>query len=199
MPKNWYLRTVVLEKTLESLLGSKEIKQVNNKGDQSWIFTGRTDAKAEAPVLWPPDMKSQHTGKDLDAGKDWGQEKRGGSKNEMAGWHHWWNEHEVGQTPGNGEGKGGLACCSPCGHKESGITTTTPGLALNSKTKYKAFNFNESQPCYGEGICITQWTYESYHAGPPKTDGSQWRVLTKHGPLEEGMANHSSILAMRIP
>ena len=71
--------------------------------------------------------------------------------------------------------------------------------ALNSKTKCKTFNFNESQPCHGEGICITQWSYESYHAGPPKTDGSQWRVLTKHGPLEKGMANHSSILAMRTP
>ena len=88
-----------LEKTLESLLDSKEIKQVNPKGKQPWIFTGRTDA--EAPILWPPDVKSQLTGKDPDAGKDWGQEEKGTTEDEMVGWHHQLNRHEFEQSPGD--------------------------------------------------------------------------------------------------
>ena len=88
-----------LEKTLESLLDSKEIKQVNPKGKQPWIFTGRTDA--EAPILWPPDVKSQLTGKDPDAGKDWGQEEKGTTEDEMVGWHHQLNGHEFEQSPGD--------------------------------------------------------------------------------------------------
>ena len=87
-PKNWCLRTMVLEKTLESPLDSK-IKPVNPKGNQSWIVTGRTNAEAEAPILWPLDVKSRLTGKDPDAGKDWRQEEKGTTEDEMAGWHHW--------------------------------------------------------------------------------------------------------------
>ena len=89
---------------------------------QSWIFTGNTDSEAEAPALWPPDTKSQLIGKDLDAGKDWGQEENGVTEDEMVGWHHWLNGHEFEQTPGDGEGQGILECCSLWGHKESDTT-----------------------------------------------------------------------------
>ena len=117
-PNNWCFKTVVLMKTLESPLDNKEIKAVNPKGNQPWIFTGRTDAEAEAPILWPPDVKSWLIGKDPDAGKDWGQEENRVTENEMVGWHHQFNEHELEQTLGDSEGQGGLACCSPWGHKD---------------------------------------------------------------------------------
>ena len=105
--KNRCFWTVVLEKTLENPLDCKEIKPVNPKGDQSWIFTGRTDAEAETPILWPPDVKSQLIRNDYDAGKDWRQEEKG-MTNEMVGWHHWLNGHEFEQAPGDGEGKPGV-------------------------------------------------------------------------------------------
>ena len=88
VPKNWCFWTVVLEKTIESPLDCKEIQPVHSKGDQSWVFFGRNDAKAETPVLWPPHAKSWLTGKDSDAGRDWGQEEKGTTEDEMAGWHH---------------------------------------------------------------------------------------------------------------
>ena len=93
-PKNWCFQIVILEKTLESPLGCKEIKPVNPKGNQSWIFIWRTDAEAETPVLWPPDAMSWLTGKDPDAGKDWGRKEKGTTEEEMVGWHHWLNGHE---------------------------------------------------------------------------------------------------------
>ena len=92
-PKNWCFRTVVLEKTLESSLDCKEVQPVHPKGDQSWILIGRTAAEAEALILWPPYVKNQLIGKDPDAGKDWGQEEKGTTEDEMAGWHHWLNGH----------------------------------------------------------------------------------------------------------
>ena len=110
----------VLEKTLESPSNSKEIKPANPKGNQSWTFIGRTDA--EAPILWPPDVKSQLIGKDPDAGKDWGQKEKEVTEDEMVGWHHWLNGHEFGQTPGDGDGQGSLSCCHSWGHKESDTT-----------------------------------------------------------------------------
>ena len=97
VPKNWCFWTVVLEKTLESPLDCKEIQPVNPKGNQSWIFIGRTDA--EALILWPPDVKSWLIRKDPDAGKDWRQEEKGTTEDEMVGWHHWLNGHECKQTP----------------------------------------------------------------------------------------------------
>ena len=121
-PKNWCFWTVVLEKTPESPLDCKEIKLVNPQGNQSWIFIGRTDAEAEAPILWPPDAKNWLTGKDPDAGKDWRQEETGMTKDEMVGWHHRLNGHKFKQAPGNGEGQGSLVCCSPWGLKESDTT-----------------------------------------------------------------------------
>ena len=119
--KNWWFWTVVLEKTLESPLDCKEIQPVNRKGNQSWIFIGRTDAEAEAPVLWPPDVKNRLIGKDLDAGKDWRQEKEM-TEDEVVGWHHWLDGHEFAQAPEVGDGQGSLSCCSPWGHKESAPT-----------------------------------------------------------------------------
>ena len=103
----------MLEKTFGSPLDSKEIKPVNPKENQPWIFIGRTDAKAEALVLWPPDSKSQLFGKDSDAGKDWGQEEKGTAEDGMVEWHHRLNGDEFEQTLGHSEGQGGLACCSP--------------------------------------------------------------------------------------
>ena len=100
---------------LKSSLDSKELKPVNLKGDQLWIFTGRIDASAEVPVFWSPDANRWLIGKVPGAGKDWGQKKRA-SEYEMAGWHHQCTEHELGQTPGDGEGQGVLMCCSPRGH-----------------------------------------------------------------------------------
>ena len=119
-PKNWYFWTVVLEETLESPLNCKEIKPVNPQGNRSWIFIGRTDA--ETPTLWPPDSKNQLIRKNFDAGKEWRQEEKGMAEDEMVRWHHRLDGHGFGQTPGNGEGQGSLACCSPWGCKESDMT-----------------------------------------------------------------------------
>ena len=121
-PKNWCFWTVVLEKTLESPLNSKEIQPIHSKGDQSWVFFGRNDAQAEPPVLWPPHAKSWLIGKDSDAGRDWGQEKKGMTESEMAGWHHRFDGQEFGWTLGVGDGQGGLACCNSWGRKESDTT-----------------------------------------------------------------------------
>ena len=120
--RNWCFWTVVLEKTLESPLDCKEIKPVNLKWNQSWIFTGKFDAKAEAPILWPPDAKNWLIGKDPDAGKDWKQEEKGMTEDEMVGWHHWLDGHEFEEAPRAGNGQGGLASCSPWGLKESDMT-----------------------------------------------------------------------------
>ena len=120
--KNWCFWTVVLEKTLESPLDCKKIQPVSPKGNQSWIFMGRTDAKAETPILWPPDAKNWLTWKDPDAGKDWRQEEKGMTEDEMVGWHHQLDGHELEQAPGVGDGQGSLACCSPWGCKELDMT-----------------------------------------------------------------------------
>ena len=120
--KNWCFWTVVLEKTLESPLDCKEIQPVHYKGDhQSWVFFGRTDAKAETPILWPPHVKSWLIGKDSNSGRDWGQEK-GTTEDEMAGWHHRFDGLEFEWPPGVGDGQGGLACCDSWSHKESDTT-----------------------------------------------------------------------------
>ena len=124
MPKNWWFWIVVLEKTLERPLDYKEIKPVNPKGNQPWIFIGRADAEAEAeaPILWPSDMTSRLTGKDADTGKDWRQEEKGTTEVKMAGWYHQLNGHEFEQTLGDSEGQGSLACFSPWVCKELGMT-----------------------------------------------------------------------------
>ena len=120
--KNWCFWTVVLEKTLENPLDRKEIQPVHPKVDQSSMFIGRTDAKTETPVLWPPHAKRWLIGKDPDAGRDWGQEEKGTTEDETAWWHHRVNGYGFGLTPGVGDGQGGLACCDSWGHKESDTT-----------------------------------------------------------------------------
>ena len=119
--QQWFIH-FVLEKTLESPLDCKEIQPVHPKGDQPWVSIERTDAKAETPILWPPHAKSWLIGKDPDAGRDWGQEEKGMTEDEMAGWHHWLDGHEFEWSPGVGDGQGGLACCDSWGHKESDTT-----------------------------------------------------------------------------
>ena len=131
VPKNWCFWTVVLEKTLENPLDCKEIKPINPKGNQSWIFTGRTDAEAEAPIIWPPDEKSQLIRKDSDAGKDWRQEEKGTTEDETVGWYHRLNGYEFEQAPEIRDGQGGLACCSPWGRKESDVTEWLKWSELN--------------------------------------------------------------------
>ena len=122
VPKNWCFWTVVLEKTLEIPLDCKETQPVHPKGDQSWVYIGRTDVEAETPVLWLSDVKSWLIWKDPNAGKDWRQEEKGTTEDEMARWHHWLDAHEFGWTPGVGDGQGGLACCSPGGRRELDMT-----------------------------------------------------------------------------
>ena len=122
VPKNWCFWTVVLEKTLESLWDSKEIQPVHPNGNQSWIFIGRTDVEAETLILWPSDAKSWLIWENPDAGRDWGQEEKGTTEDEMAGWHHRLNGREFEWTPGVGDGQGGLGCCSPWDSSQSDTT-----------------------------------------------------------------------------
>ena len=116
----WYFWPVVLDKTLER--DCKGIKPVNPKENQSWMFIGRADAEAETPIVWPADMKNWLIGKDPDAGKDWRQEEKGMTEDEMVGWHHQHYGHEFEQALGVADGQGSLACCSPWGHKESELS-----------------------------------------------------------------------------
>ena len=167
--KNWCFWTVVLEKTLESPLDCKEIQPVHPKGDQSWIFIGRTDAEAETPILWPPDGKSWLIWKDPDVGRDWGQEEKGMTEDEMAGWHHWLDGRESEWTPGVGDGQGGLACCGPWGHKELDTTERlnnppvskgNPGMRPSSSQSYRGLD--------GWMASLTRWTWVWV------TSGSWW-------------------------
>ena len=123
---------------LLSPLDCKEIQSVHRKGDQAWVFTGRTDAKAETPILWPPHTQSWLIGKDPDAGRDWGQEEKGMTEDEMARWHHWLDGREFEWTPGVGDGQGGLACCDSWGRKES---DTTERLNWTEVIRYRVFCF----------------------------------------------------------
>jgi len=148
--EGWVLKdcfwTVVLEKTLECPWDCKEIKPVNSKGIQSWIFVGRTDAEAEPPILWPPDGKSRLIRKDPDAGKDWKQGEKGMTKDKMVGWHHQLNGHEFDRALGDGKGQGSLGCCSPWGHKESDMTewlnSNNQDTIHNYLAKYSPYPFS---------------------------------------------------------
>ena len=120
--KNWCFWTVALEKTLQSPLDCKEIKPISPKGNQSWTFTGRTDAKAETPILCPPNAKNWLIWKDPNAGKDWRQEEKRMTEDEMVGWHQRLAGHESEQALGVGDEQGSLVCCSPRGCKESNMT-----------------------------------------------------------------------------
>ena len=145
MLKNWCFWTVVLEKTLESPLDCKEIQPVHPKGNQSWIFIGRTDAEAEAPILWPPDAKNWLTGKDPDAGRHWRQEEKGTIEDEMVGWHHQLNGHEFEQAAGVGDEQGSLACCSPWGLKELDTTERWNWTEYHDTKKKKSTEYNSYQ------------------------------------------------------
>ena len=129
--ESWCFWTVVLEKTLESPLDCKVIQPVHSEGDQPWDFFGSNDAKAETPVLWPPHGKSWLIGKDSDAGRDWGQEEKGKTEDEMTGWHHRLDGHEFEWTPGVGDGQGGLACCDSWCCKELDTTEWLNWTELN--------------------------------------------------------------------
>ena len=150
--KNWCFWIVVLEKTLESPLDSKEIKPVNPKGDQSWIFIGRTDA--EVPVLWPPDAKRQPFGKDPDARKDWGPEEKWVTEDEMVGWLHWLNGHKFEQTPGDSEGLGSLACCSPWSQRvrHDLATAQQPAAPTTNSPKIPNHQIERQRPWRWEGL-----------------------------------------------
>ena len=151
MPKNWCFWTVVLEKTLESPLDCKEIQPVHPK-NQSWIFIGRTDAEAETPILWPPDVKSWLIWKDPNAGKDWRWEEKGTIEDEMPGWHHWLYGHEFEWTLGVGDGQGHLLCCSPWRCKKSDTTERLNWTELNWSLRLVVCvcdtKFSECSLCY---------------------------------------------------
>ena len=155
-PKNWGFCTVALEKTLENPLDCKEIQPVHPKGDQSWVFIGRTDAEVEILILWSPDVKSWLIWKDPDPGRDWGQEEKGITEDEMAGWHHWLYGHGFWWTPGVDNGQGGLACCGSWGRKESDSTEWLKWTELNILKGNKCFwygNFSRRK-CRRESYLI---------------------------------------------
>ena len=184
--KNWCFWTVVLEKTLESPLDCKEIQPVHPKGNQSWIFIGRTDAEAEMPILWPPDAKSWLIWKDPDAGKDWSWEKKGTTEDEMVRWHHRINVHEFEQTLGVGDGQGGLACCSPQGLKESDTTKR-----MNWTEKYRCHFSRKSfptSPVFLEGFLAVSLALPSFslsfsHTGLYSAPAFPVKLLSASGPL----------------
>jgi len=166
----------VLEKTLESPLDCKEIQLVHSEGDQPWDFFGRTDVKAEIPTLWPLDVKSWLIWKDSDAGRDWGQEEKGTTEDEMVGWHHRLDEHGFGWTPGVGDGQGGLACCGSWGPKEWDTTERlkrtelTTFILQKGQHHYCLLSFGKtvfklSSESYSE-ICIVFWCLIHHLSSP---------------------------------
>ena len=148
----------MLEKTLEIPLDCKEIQSVHSKGDQSWVFFGRTDAETETPIFWPPHVKSWLIEKDSDAGRDWRQEEKGMTEDEMAGWHHWLDGHEFGWTPGVGDGQGGLACCNSWGCKESDMAEWLNWTEL-TLLRYSEFRQNSRifKKTYSFNIFVESW------------------------------------------
>jgi len=154
-PKNGWFWTVVLEKALESPLDCKEIQLVHPKEDQSWVFIGRTDVEVETLIFWLPDVKSWLIWKDPDARKDWGQEEKGTTEDEMVGWHHWLNGHGFGWTPGVGDGQGDLVCCGSWGCKELDTTERLNWTELNFHFHQEALWFFTF--CHKGGfICISE-------------------------------------------
>ena len=171
-PKNWCFLTVVLEKTPESPLDCKEIQPVHSEGDQPWDSFGRNDAKAETPVLCPPHAKSWLIGKHSDAGREWGQEEKGMTEDEMAGWHHrldgpYGKSKRVEWTAGVGDGQGGLVCCHSLSHKESDMTewlNWTEGLFLGFLFYY--IDLHVSMPVYYHSFTVSfeirKWFHPLY-------------------------------------
>ena len=136
---------------LENPLNNKEIKPVNPKGNQPWLFIGRADAEIEAPILLPPDAKGWIIGKDLNAGKHWSQEEKGKARDQMLGWHHWPNGHKFEKTPEEGEGQGSLVCCSSWDHKGS-------GTQMKNKRNWKNYSFDHKDTCWRTDVSAFQCT-----------------------------------------
>ena len=155
-----------------------KINSVHPKGNQSWIFIGRTDAEAETPILWPPDEKNWLIVKDPDSGKDWRWEEKGMTEDEMVGWHHQFDGHEFEQAPGVGDGQGSLACCSPWGHNESDMTEWLNWTDIRWQMLTKLIVMIILQ--YIQILSDFTFTFH-FHA------------------LEKDMATHSGLLARRIP
>ena len=162
--------TVVLEKTLESPLDCKEIQPVHSE-DQPWVFIGRNDAKAETPILWPPHAKSWLIGKDSDAGRDWGQEEKGMTEDEMADWHHRLDGREFEWTPGDGDGQGGLVCCDSWGRKES---DTTEWLNWTELRRGKWAGDNRTEPCRIPTFQVWKLKRKKKHVRKIKESGVSW-------------------------
>ena len=137
-------------------LGLRGNQLVHPKGDQSWVFLGRTDAEAETPILWPPHAMSWLIGKDLDNGRDWGQEEKGTTEDEIAGWHQQLDGHEFGWTPGVSEGQGSLACCDSWGHKESDTTEQLNWLIHRRVKKYMYVLFCRKVHIISSHLCEDQ-------------------------------------------
>ena len=155
----------MLEKTFESPLDCKEIQPVHSKGDQSWVFFGRNDAKAETPVIWPPHAKSWLIGKDSDAGRDWGQEEKGKTEDEIAGWHHCLDACEFEWTPGVCDGQGGLACWNSWGRKESDMTerlnwTEYITVLIWSPLRFSMKYIVEQKHCVQKWSLVCLWNYQ---------------------------------------
>ena len=129
-----------LKKTLESPLDCKEIQSIHPKGNQYWMFIGRIDAEAETPIVWPPDVKNWLIGKDLEAGKDWRQEEKGMTEDEMVGWYHWLDGHECEQAPRAGDGQGSLVCYSPWGHRIRHDWVTELNWTLQTAASYPRYH-----------------------------------------------------------
>ena len=172
----------------------KEIQPVHSKGDQSWVFFGRTGAKAEIPILWPPHVKSWLIGKDSDAGRDWGQEEKGTTEDEMAGWHHQLNGHEFEWTPGVGDGQGGLACCDSWGRKESNTTEQLnwTELADAGKSGRRSLDLKELQRAEErDPIIIACWETDCCGS---QTGGIQCLLRWLGGIPKEGASSQSSCI-----
>ena len=212
-PKNWCSWIVVLEKTLESPLDCKEIQWVHPKGDQSWVFIGRTDA--ETPIFWSPDAKSWLIWKDPDVGKDWRQEEKGMTEVEMVGRHHWLNGQEFEQAPGVGDGQGSLACCSPWDRQELDTTewlNRTEPVLTQTALLWIISSGSALLPSIGmqkdEGLqscCFCPFvgrratSVAQMVKNLPAMQETQAWSLGWGDPLEKGIATHSNILAWRIP
>ena len=165
--KSWCFWTVELEKTLESPLDCREIQPVHSKGNQSWMYIGRTDAEAETPILWPPDVKNWLIWKDPDAGKDCKWEEKGRTEDEMVGLHHWRDGHEFEQALGLGDGQESLACCSPWGHKELDMTEWLNWLrSLDADSLPRRSNGSSrmEQERWEWMVCMEKWGTEAWNS-----------------------------------
>ena len=170
VPKNWCFWIRLL-----SPLDCKEIQPVHPNGDQSWVFTGRTDVEAETPILWPSDVKGWLIWKDPDAGKDWGHEEKGTTEDEMVGWHHWLNGHGFGWIPGVGDGQGGLACCGSWGRR---VGTRLSNWIELKHTKKLAVMHGEHPSTYHVNLYLTFLLYMIYHISIHSSVSLSFKIKT---------------------